>query len=77
MDMSALGKGVAAVGVLLTLIGGLIWLLSQTGLPVGHLPGDIHIEGERFSCYAPIATMILVSIVLTIVLNVILRLLNR
>jgi hypothetical protein len=77
MDLSSLGKGILAMGLLLVVVGGMLWLLSRTGLPLGRLPGDIRIEGERLSCYAPIATMIILSIVLTILLNVIIRLLNR
>lgn len=77
MDFGALGKGLLAIGVLLVLIGGGLWLLSRTGLPLGRLPGDIHIKGEQFSCFIPLATMILVSVVLTLLLNVLLRLINR
>lgn len=77
MDFGALGKGLLAIGVLLVLVGGGLWLLSRTGLPLGRLPGDIHIEGEQFSCFIPLATMILVSGVLTLLLNVLLRLINR
>ncbi len=77
MDFGALGKGLLAIGVLLVLVGGGLWLLSRTGLPLGRLPGDIHIEGEQFSCFFPIATMILVSGLLTLLLNVLLRLINR
>jgi hypothetical protein len=77
MDLSSLGKGIVVLGVVLVVIGGLVWLLGRTGLPLGRLPGDIRIEGERVSCYAPIATMIILSVVLTIVLNIVVRLLNR
>lgn len=77
MDMASLGKWIAALGVALLVVGGGLWLLGKTGLPLGRLPGDIRIEGENVSCYAPIAIMILLSIVLTIVLNVVIRLLNR
>lgn len=77
MDFGALGKGLLAIGVLLVLVGGGLWLLSRTGLPLGRLPGDIHIEGEQFSCFIPLATMILVSVVLTLLLNVLLRLINH
>lgn len=77
MDFGALGKGLLAIGVLLVLVGGGLWLLSRTGLPLGRLPGDIHIEGKQFSCFIPLATMILVSVVLTLLLNVLLRLINR
>ena len=77
MDLSSLGKGIVIVGVLLIVIGGLVWLLGRTNLPLGRLPGDIRIEGENVSCYAPIVTMIILSLVLTVVLNIVVRLLNR
>ncbi len=69
-----LGLGVAALGGLLLLAG------RVPGLDrLGSLPGDIRYQSAdgRFSCFVPIVSMILVSVVLTIVLNVILRLLNR
>ncbi len=77
MDFSSLGKGLVIVGLLLVVLGGLVWLLGRTGLPLGRLPGDIRIEGEKLSCYVPIVTMIVLSVLLTIVLNIIVRLLNR
>jgi hypothetical protein len=77
MDFASLGKMIIIAGIALVLLGGLIWLLGRTSLPLGRLPGDIRIQGENASCYVPIATMILVSVLLTIVLNVIVRLLNR
>jgi hypothetical protein len=77
MDLSSLGKGIIVVGVALIIIGGLVWLLGRTNLPLGRLPGDVRIEGENVSCYAPIITMIILSLVLTVVLNIVVRLLNR
>jgi heme/copper-type cytochrome/quinol oxidase subunit 4 len=77
MDLSSLGKGIVALGVILIVVGGALWLLARVGVPLGRLPGDIRIEDERVSCYVPIVTMIILSVVLTIVLNVIVRLLNR
>jgi hypothetical protein len=77
MDISSLGKGLVAMGALLVVVGGTLWLLGKAGLPLGHLPGDIHIQGKDVSCYLPIVTMIVLSIVLTVVLNIIVRLLNR
>jgi hypothetical protein len=77
MDLGNLGKVILAVGVVLVVMGGAIWGLSKTGLPLGRLPGDIRIVGQRVSCYAPIVTMLLLSVVLTIVINVILWLLRR
>jgi len=46
---------------------GLLWpLISCIGL--GRLPGDIVVERENFSLYIPIATSLLISIVLSLVL---------
>jgi hypothetical protein len=77
MDWSSLGKWIVVLGLMLVFVGGLIWLLGRTGLPLGHLPGDIYLAGEKMSCYVPIVSMIILSVVLTIVLNIVIRLLNR
>ena len=60
-------------GIILFVVGGLIFLAAKFGLPLGRLPGDIRIEREGFSFYFPLASSILISIILTIVLNVLLR----
>ena len=77
MDLSSLGKAIIIVGAVLILAGGLVWLLGRAGLPLGRLPGDLHIQREGISCYVPIVSMIVVSILLTIALNIVIRLLNR
>ena len=64
-------------GLILLAIGGLLYLAGKAGIPLGRLPGDIRIQGENFSCFFPIVTMILISIILTVVLNLVARLLNR
>jgi uncharacterized protein HemY len=77
MDLSSLGKWVALAGLLLVVVGGALWLLGRTGLPLGRLPGDVRIETDNVSCYFLIVTMIILSVILTVVLNIIVRLLNR
>jgi len=64
-------------GIVLFLIGGGIYLAAKFGIPLGRLPGDIRIEGEKGSFYFPLATSILVSVLLTIVLNLISRLIQK
>jgi hypothetical protein len=59
-----LGLVLAAAGVVL-LVGGKLGL--------GRLPGDIVVERKNFSFYAPIATSIVISIVLTVLANLLLR----
>ncbi len=65
--MAGLGKTLIYLGLLLVVIG---LILSFAGkLPwLGQLPGDISIERERFSFYFPLATCILISVILSLVL---------
>ncbi len=53
-----LGGVLVVVGVLLTLGGKLPWL--------GRLPGDIVIQRDNFTFYFPLATSILLSVVLSL-----------
>jgi hypothetical protein len=55
-----MGLIIAAIGVLFVLAGKIPWL--------GRLPGDIYIKKESFSFYFPLATSILVSIVLSLII---------
>ncbi len=64
-------------GIVLFLIGGGVYLAAKFGIPLGRLPGDIRIERENGSFYFPLATSILVSVVLTIVVNVISRFFSK
>jgi hypothetical protein len=64
-------------GIILILIGGGVFLAAKFGIPLGSLPGDIRIEGENGSFYFPLASSILVSVVLTIVLNLLIRFLRK
>ncbi|MDY6826395.1 MAG: DUF2905 domain-containing protein [Bacillota bacterium] len=58
-------------GGLIAALGLLLLLLSRLGL--GRLPGDIFIQRENFTFYFPLATMILLSIVLTLLMNLLRR----
>lgn len=75
--MYPLARIFVILGLVLIVIGGLIYLFGRIGLPLGRLPGDIRLQGENITCFFPLATMILISVVLTILLNIIVRLLNR
>ena len=75
--MENIGRFLMIGGIILFVIGGLIFLASKFGLPFGRLPGDIRIERDGFSFYFPLASSILVSIILTILLNVIVRLFKK
>ena len=75
--MDNIARYLVIAGVILILLGGGFYLASRFGLPLGHLPGDIHIEGKNGSFYFPIVTSIVLSVILTIVLNVIVRLFRK
>ena len=59
------------IGLVLVVIGGLAMLGVR--LPLGRLPGDIAIEGERGGFYFPIVSMLIISVILTVLLNLFLR----
>jgi hypothetical protein len=71
-----MAKLMVGMGVVLILLGGLVWLLSKTAF-LGQLPGDIRIERDGFTCLIPIVSSIILSVLLTIVLNIVVRLINR
>lgn len=75
--MSDIGRLLIFAGVALLVIGGLILLLDRIpGMPFGKLPGDFSWERGDVKFYIPLATMVIVSIVLTILVNVIVRILR-
>ncbi len=76
MQYDQLGRVLIAVGALVLVLG-LVFLVMGRGNFLGRLPGDLTFSSGNFTCIAPIATMLLLSIVLTIILNVVLRLFNR
>jgi hypothetical protein len=76
-DFQSIGRLLLIIGGVIALVGLFLVLGGRLFPWLGRLPGDIHIEGERISCFFPIVTSILLSIILTVVLNIVIRLLNR
>ncbi len=71
-EWTHLGKVLAFLGVLLLLLGGMIIVIGKLpnagGLSwLGKLPGDIFIKRENFTFYFPLATSLLISVVLSLV----------
>jgi H+/Cl- antiporter ClcA len=64
-------------GIILILVGGLLYAASKLNLPFGRLPGDIIYQGQNATWYIPCATSIILSVLLTVILNLILRYLNK
>jgi hypothetical protein len=67
--MRDLAKSIAVIGVIITLLGLVMW----SGFApkwLGRLPGDIRIEREHSTFYFPIVTCIILSILLSLLLSI-------
>ncbi len=67
MNWVDVGRFLVLAGTVIVVIG-LVFMVSDK-LPIGRLPGDIRLGGERFKVYIPITTSILLSVLITLVLN--------
>lgn len=69
--MANTGKLLVIVGIIVVIIGLILWLGSNKCGWFGNLPGDIRIEKKNYSLYVPLTTMLLISIIASIVIWVI------
>jgi hypothetical protein len=77
MRMENIARFIILAGIALIVIGVIVFGLAKLNFPLGRLPGDIRIEGQNGSFYFPLATSILVSILLTALLNIVVRLFRK
>lgn len=71
-DLNALAKTFILLGVFLITFGAI--LLGAGKFPfLGRMPGDIFWQKGNFTLYFPLATSILLSLILTILLNLLFR----
>ncbi len=79
--MLSIARALIIFGLILLVSGGVLYAGARFGLwqriPLGRLPGDIHIQSGNFNVFIPLATSILLSVVLTILLNLFIRLINK
>ena len=64
---------IVGLGLLLVLIGLVVMLSGRAHVPIGRLPGDIIYRGKHTTFYFPLATSIVISVVLSLVLYLIAR----
>lgn len=75
-SLEDIGRVLLIVGIAVAVIG--LLLLAVGRIPgVGRLPGDLVLRTDGVTCFIPIATMLLLSLLLTILVNVISALLRR
>ena len=70
--MTDLGKIIVGFGVVMIVLGGILLLAGNLSgkVPwIGRLPGDIYIERGTWRFYFPLATSVIISIVLTLLLS--------
>ncbi len=68
-----LGKLLVFFGVILVVAGIVVMLLGRMNLPLGRLPGDFLYRGKNTTVYFPLATSVVVSVVLSILLYLVSR----
>ncbi|PYQ42628.1 MAG: DUF2905 domain-containing protein [Acidobacteria bacterium] len=69
--MTDLGKLLVVLGGILLVAGVVLVLLGRTNLAIGRLPGDILYRGKNTTFYFPLATSIVLSVLLSLILYVI------
>jgi len=70
MELSQFGRVLVLVGAVILFLGLLLVVADRVPL-IGRLPGDIALRGDGWTLYAPVATSIVLSVLLTLVLSVV------
>lgn len=65
--MGQMAKMLIGFGIALVVAGGLMLVMQRLG--VGRLPGDLTWKGKHGTFYFPVATSVLLSLILTLLLN--------
>lgn len=77
IDLTTLGRWLMLVGAIIFGAGLSLWVMGRLGWSFGQLPGDIRIERDGVTFYFPLATSIIVSVILTLLINLLLRFLKK
>lgn len=67
-NFESFGKIIIGIGTFLIILGIFVYLTGKI-FGLGRLPGDIFIQRGNFTFYFPLATSIIISIILTFLLN--------
>lgn len=71
--MQQIGKMLIAAGLIITFAGFVLILAGRFNLPFGNLPGDITYQKKNLTVFAPLGTMLLISVIITIIINILSR----
>jgi hypothetical protein len=64
----SLGKYLMGIGLLLLIVGAMIYFFSDKLHWLGRLPGDIRIKRDGFGFYFPVVTCIVLSLLLNLII---------
>lgn len=67
MNWIDVGRFLIVAGTVVIVVG-LLFLMADK-FPIGRLPGDFHFGAGRVKIYIPIATCILLSLIITLIVN--------
>ena len=70
MDLNGTAKLLMVCGAVLFLLGLALYASARLNLPLFHLPGDIYIKKDNFRFVFPLASCILLSIILSVLMNI-------
>ncbi len=70
MELSQFGRVLVLVGAVMLFLGVLLVVADRVPL-IGRLPGDFTVRGNGWTLYAPVATSIVLSVLLTVVLGLV------
>lgn len=73
IQLIEMGKLVVILGAVLVVAGVVLMVLGRMNVPLGRLPGDFLYRGKNTTVYFPLATSVVVSVVLSILLYVVSR----
>ena len=65
------------IGTIFLVVAGLLYLAGRLNIPLGKLPGDFTIQGKNYTCFLPLATSVVLSILLSIILTIASRFIGR
>ena len=65
--MPELGKFLVLIGGIIVVLGLVLLLAGKFNLPIGRLPGDIVYRGRNTTFYFPLATSIILSVILSLI----------
>ena len=77
MDLMPIVRMLAVFALVLLVVAGLLFLAAKFNISLGKLPGDFVFKRGNFTFAVPLASSLLISIVITVFLNILLALFKK